>query len=148
MSFYDHLNWLSNSSFSEVPIDDISNNYPELDNYDHEDGNSSNSNDGYIQPKRQKRILIHQRKVHPIDTALDETNYTLMKLPEKLKTVQGIGKWDKSCPDTVYVFSNQKPINNIGRQWEADILVGKQSTAATYKNNPTTIKAFYKFFAN
>ena len=119
-----------------------------MKNDDNEDSDSSNSNDGYIQPKRPKRILIHQRKVHPIDTTLDETNYTPMKLPEKLKTIQGIGKGDKNCPDTVYEFSNQKPINNIGRQWQADILAGKQSTAATYKNNPTTIKALYKFFVN
>ena len=48
----------------------------------------------------------------------------------------------------MYEFSNQKPINNIGRQWQADILAGKQGTAATYKNNPTTIKALYKFFVN
>ena len=38
----------SNSSFSEVHTDDISNNEPELENDDSKDGRSSNSDDQHI----------------------------------------------------------------------------------------------------
>ena len=124
------------------------NNEPELENDDNEDGNSSGSDDEDIQPKRPKRILTYQRKVHSIDTALDETNYTAMTLPEELKTIQGIAKGYKNCSDTVYEFSNQKPIDNRGRQRQADILVGKPGPTATGKNTLTAIDAFYKFFTN
>ena len=130
----------SNSSFSEVPTDGISNNEPELENDNNEDGSSSNSNDEHIQPRRPKRILTYQRKVNSIDTTLDETNYTPMTFPEELKTIQGITKVGKNCPDTVYEFSNQKSINNRGRQRRADILFEKPGPTATGKNTPTEMR--------
>ena len=61
-----------------------------MENDDYEDGRSSNSDDEYKQPKRPTQILGNHRKVHSIDTTLDETNYNPIALPEELKTVQGI----------------------------------------------------------
>ena len=119
-----------------------------MENDDNEDGSSSKSDDKHIQPKRPKWILTYQRKVHPIDTALDETNFTLMTLPEELKTIQGIAKGDKNFTDTVNEFSNKKPISSRGCQQRAYILVGKPGPTATGKNTPTAIDAFYKFCTN
>ena len=64
-----------------------------------------------------------------------------------MKTIQGIAKRDKNCPDTVHEFSNQKPINNRGRQRQADILIKKPGPTAIGKNTPTAIDA-YKLFIN
>ena len=71
-----------------------------------------------------------------------------MTLREELKTIQGIAKGNKNCPDIVYEVSNQKTINNRGCQRRADILVGKPGSTATGKNTPTSIDAFYNFSTN
>ena len=82
----------------------MSNNKPQLENDDNEDGRNSDSDDEHIQPKRPKRILTYQRR--SVDTVLDEANYNPMTLSEELKTIQGIPKGDKNCPGTAHDFSN------------------------------------------
>ena len=78
----------------------ISNNEPELENDGNENGSNSDSDHEHIQDldsdSNSKRILTYQRKVHSIDTTLEESNYTPMTLPEELKTIQGIAKGDKN----------------------------------------------------
>ena len=130
----------------------VSNNEPELENDGNEIGSNSDSDHEHIQDldsdSNSKRILTYQRKVHSIDTTLEESNYTPMALPEELKTIQGIANGDKNCHDTVYEFSNKKTISNRGHQRRADILVGKPGPTATGKNSPAAIYVFYKFFTN
>lgn len=95
-----------------------------------------------------KRMLTYQRKVHSIDSALDESNYTPVELPEKQKTLEGILKGDKNTPDVVYQFTNQQPNYLRGRQRVADILHGTPGPlpVANITNKP--VVAFSKYITN
>ena len=69
-------------------------------------------------------------------------------MPQELKTIQGIAKWDKNCADAMYEFSNKIPINNRGCQRQADIFVGKPGAIATGKNTQQQSMRFISFFTN
>ena len=93
------------------------------------------------------RRVHYQRKVYSIDSALEETNYTPMKIPDQPKSIKSISKGNnkEGIPDIHYEFLNQHT-PTIGRQRQADIIHGRPGPAAKANRTPTPIDAFQKYF--
>ena len=139
------IDW--NSFFFRISNWYIPNNKLELENDGNEDGSSSNSDDKHIQPKKAKLILTYQCKVHSIDTALDETNYTPMTLLEELKFTQRIAKEHKICSDKVYEFSNQKRSTIEGAS-DKQIFWLETRPHCYRQKHTNSNRCIYKFFTN
>ena len=77
-----------------------------------------------------KRVLTYQRKLYSIDSALEETNCTPMKIPDQPKSIKSISKGNnkEGIPDIHYEFLNQHT-PTIGRQRQADIIHGQARTS-------------------
>ena len=93
-------------------------------------------------------MLTYQRKVHSIDSSLDEANYIAMELPEKSKTLEGIAKGDRNNPDVVYKFTNQRPNYLQGRQRIADVLHGTPGPSPQAKTTNKCVDAFSKYITD
>lgn len=110
--------------------------------------NNDSDNDEELNPNPRypKRMLTYQRKVHSIESALDESSYQPMNNPEKVKKMKGIieNKQDKK-KTLIYNFSNQKP-DNIGRQRRADVIKDKPGPVPRARNTCEPVDAFHMFF--
>ena len=120
------------------------------DNSTDSDDNAADNDDEVAnrQNRYPKRMLTYQRKVHSIDSALDEDNYTPMELPEEQRTLEGIVKGDRSTPDVVHKFTNQKPNDFGGRQRIADILHGTPGPLPVAKITNEPVDAFKMYMTD
>lgn len=149
----DDLDELNGDLDEEVPDVEEENIDQTHDNGEEIVGHDSDGDNGEVVDNRQhnrypKRMLTYQRKVHCIDTALDENNYTPMQIPKESKTMERIAKGNKNIPDVRYHFTNQPTKNLQGRQRRVDILHGKPGPTAKSKNTATPVDAFYMYFTN
>ena len=96
--------------------------------------------------------MTYTRNVHSIDSALCESNYDILPLPEEEKTITGelpndqpnTGKNKKDKKKAIH-FSNI-PQKITGRQKACNIIPNKPGVAASFRNTQAERDAFELFF--
>ena len=97
-------------------------------------------------PTRRCQFLTYQRKVHSIETSLEETNYDPVVLPVEEKIIIGSLAPPKKMPvgDERIVFSNQQP-PQAGRQRSCDVIRGVPGVTRSAKDAKSPKQGFDLF---
>ena len=98
---------------------------------------------------RKKAYL--SRNVNSIDSALDETNYHMIELPEERKRITGYlpskhSNQKKKKSDKIEIHFTNHPLQNVGRQGSQNVIKNKPGVHGNARNVATERQAFEVFF--
>ena len=98
-----------------------------------------------------KKKLTYSRNVNSIDSALDETNYHMIELPEERKRITGYlpskhSNQKKKKSDKIEIHFSNHPPQNVGRQGSQNVIKNKPDVHGNARNAATERQAFEVFF--
>ena len=97
-----------------------------------------------------KKKLTYSRNVNSIDSALDETNYHMIELPEERKRITRYlpskhSNQKKKKSDKIAIHFSNHPPQNVGRQGSQNVIKNKLGVHGNARNAATERKAFEVF---
>ena len=104
--------------------------------------------EGPTRRKHRRKTLTYQRKVHDIDSSLDESNYKLLDPVEELKTIKYVSKQQGPNKEkVVWEFQNKKP-SVAGRQNASNVIRNRPGLSTYSRNVKTEMDAFSVLFTD
>ena len=96
-----------------------------------------------------KKKLTYSRNVISIDSALDETNYHMIELPEERKRITGYlasKHSNQKKSDKIEIHFPNHPPQNVGHQGSQNAIKNKPAVHGKARNAATERQAFEVFF--